>query len=1167
MATKEAALTLKAGDVIAQRYEIARELGRGGMGVVYLCTDRVTGDRVAAKCVFLDKSKGVASEAIWFEQEARALAALDHPTIVRPRDYGALPDGSPFLVMDALHGRSIHVWKYLTKLPWPVIWSVVDQVLAGLAHAHARGVIHGDLKPSNVLIDPRGGVEDPRTYVLDLGLAWLMNDHVDPRLGESQLAAPTMPFGLGTPGWMAPEQIRRAAPHIGPATDLYALGSIVFELLSGREVFSGTGQEILRAHRDTPVTEVSPLPPGAPAEAGAWTVRCLAKRPWDRFRLAADARAAWAPLRPEGEIRWDAPNVRVGDEDESPISLRPVPSASNPSAALAPGLLALRPTPLVGRKRERAELDARVGAIVRGEQRQHLVLLRGEAGVGKSRLAEWLQEHVHETGAMIPLRARYRRTPGPFDGMRGAITTHFNLRGVARDVIEQALLNEWEVEPSDEQGRTWVAAAAAWLKPLSADEEARVGPSGKRFFLDKAELRWVVIRHVLERVAATGRPLLLWVDDLHLASPNTFAGLTALHRDAKELPLLYLATVRDEALAADPAASRRVKELLEAIPSTTLSVAPLDDEETRALLAASLPLAEDAEATAVMRSHGNPLYALQLVHSWASSGQLSLDGGAYRVPAAALARAAKTTAELFDERMAALPAQLRPAAFAAAALGEVLHAEGLGRMLQSMGLEVRPTLRALQEAQVLLVSRSGRLRWPHALLQEHVLARLAEQPDAKKIHRLAADALATYPDAGSRRIVRQRAANLQRAGDDAQAARLVLDFVAHAWRRAREVGWIKRDLEVLDGRVHGELLGEQLRWRAEVERHMGELTQARRDAEEARRLLSALGRQQDEAHCLRLLAHIASDQGVPALGRIEALLAHATFVQIGDDHGRAQVEVLLGEIEYLLGDHASARLHLGNAALTLRKAGDTLVLAQCYILLSLVEQAVGRLEPARELLTLARAEFDAIGYQLGLAQTDVVLGHVEHRAFEFDAAYARARETRQRFVGMATPRGEAACERLLAMASLDRGDTAAALRHALAAYAVFDERLADPWGRVEASLLLAQVALAEGSVDRAREHLDAARAIELDESEPTQHRHLTSAWLALAEADHARAEEELGMARTAFPDRRRTGDHTPALLVRLATLAAGTSAAEVIDEWQRFLAAAPALSTPVPPPP
>ena len=93
----------------------------------------------------------------------------NHPAIVRARDFGQLADGSPFFVMDVLPGRSVHEWMHTMHLPWNVIWAMVDQVLAALAHAHARGVIHGDLKPSNIMLDLASTTLGPRAFVLDLG--------------------------------------------------------------------------------------------------------------------------------------------------------------------------------------------------------------------------------------------------------------------------------------------------------------------------------------------------------------------------------------------------------------------------------------------------------------------------------------------------------------------------------------------------------------------------------------------------------------------------------------------------------------------------------------------------------------------------------------------------------------------------------------------------------------------------------------------------------------------------------------------------------------------------------------------------------------------------------------------------------------------------------------
>src|SRR5262249_552764 len=129
----------------------------------------------------------------------------------------------------------------------------------------------------------------PTVQILDLGLASLVRDTIDHRLDGSEEASRVVRAGAGTPGWMAPEQIRRATPHYGPPTDLYPLGSILFHLLSGREPYTGSVEEVLEGHRNGLVPELV-VPANAPDGSGPFVRRLLAKRPWQRFDYAGDAR-------------------------------------------------------------------------------------------------------------------------------------------------------------------------------------------------------------------------------------------------------------------------------------------------------------------------------------------------------------------------------------------------------------------------------------------------------------------------------------------------------------------------------------------------------------------------------------------------------------------------------------------------------------------------------------------------------------------------------------------------------------------------------------------------------------------------------------------------------------------------------------------------------------
>jgi len=1149
--------TFKPRTILAGRYQIRRELGRGGMGLVFLCRDLVTDERVAIKLLIRPGTKVRPEDAWWFQEEARALAGLSHPTIVRARDFGVLEDGTPYLAMDAVPGRSLHEWLYIAQtegpLPWPIVWQTIDEVLDALAHAHARGVIHGDLKPSNVLVDiPPDGIGELKVHVLDLGLAWLMQDRVDHRLDGTQVAEPTLRWGAGTPGWMAPEQIRFAAPHIGPPTDLYALGCILFAMLAGHEPFTGTNDELLQQHKSAPVPEPS-LPDGVPAGVAAFVVKLLQKRPWHRYEFAADARRVWRSFAPSSESASVTP-LPIGPMPSAPPG-REISSSSGVPSSVAPqisttGLLNLRPSPFVARSAERTRLLEIASEIVeRGGHR--FVLLTGDAGVGKSRLAEWLCEEMHERGMMVPLRARYRKIAAPLDGIVGAITQHYRLERADRDIVEKVLMNVWEVPPDDEEETTWVAATAEWIRPAAPNGD--VGPTGKRFALDRPELRWLIIRRVLQRIGRQ-RPIVLWMDDIHHASPTTFEMLLGLRHDAPDLALLVVATARTEALHTDPSAAARLEHAQHELRGEHIDLAPLSPAQMQALLQETLPLEDEAVAEAAVRSKGNPLFALQLLHAWAMGGHFTMRGGRYIVPKEALEVRPRTTAELWEERLRALPPELRRGALAAAALGGDIRHDVLRALLTQAGVDPHAAILAMMRAQILLAS-GDRLRWPHALLQEHLLGRLFAEPDAPAIFRAAADALALHPIASSRRIMRHRVVNLLRAGDVNAAAALLHDHTARLWGRTRDAPTTLRDLGLLDGKLRGLPLAHHLRWRAEALRLSGKLDDARREAEEARRIFQEADDRMNEAHCLRLLGHIASELGTPAHGRRLVTRSISLFDSVGHEHGQAQCEVVLGEIDYLLGDHARARSVLASASERFLKAGDWLGRAQCLVLQGWVEQAGGSPTFVRELLRTARADFDAIGYRLGIAQCDITLAHTDHREGNFDAARASALSARQSFRDLANPRGEAACERLLAMAALDAGATDLAEQHARAAGALF-ARLADPWGEVETRLLHAQIALDRGDDKSARDHLIACEAFALSEAEPKQHRHLTMAWLAYHEGRFHDAARELDAARAAFKDAGRTGDHTPQLLQRFARMGWPKPASTRIASWLRAIGAA-----------
>ena len=791
-------------------------------------------------------------------------------------------------------------------------------------------------------------------------------------------------------------------------------------------------------------------------------------------------------------------------------------------------------------------------------------MLIGEAGVGKSRVVEWLCAEVHEKGLMLPLRARYGRIPTPLDGITAAINAHFGLEGADRASVEQALITRWEVGKDDDDALTWVAATAEWLRPTPPGVVAQLGPSGKRFVLDRPELRFGVIRRVLERIAHK-RPILLWLDDLHYGSPNTFETLSRLRRDAPEVPILMVATARSETLATDLDAALRMEAMRADWGGKVLELKPLATDDTEALLRTALPLDDGAVKRAVEQSRGNPLFALQLLYAWAGGGYFSLQSGRYRVPDRALQGRPMTTAELWDERVRGVPTELRLSAYAAAALGDDIRGDVLKPLCASLGMDARDALVALTRAQILLAAGNDQFRWPHALLQEHLIDRLQERSDAPAIYRLASNALARHPAVGSRRIMKHRVQNLLKAGDDDTAARLMFDFIRGSWRRGRDTAATLRDLEMLEGRLSGATAAEGSLWRAEALRYAGHLDAARTEAEKAHRAFAQAGDEARVASALRLLGNIASDLSQPAQGRALVVQALQRYEKLGDLAGRAQAEVVLGEIDYLLGDHARGRATLQAAVERCTEVGDVMGRAQSLILLALIEEAVGAYERGRERCWAARARSSTGSATASASPSATSRSATRTIAASTSRAPAPALSpARASFREVQNPRGEAGCERLLAMVALDSDEHDAAEAHARVAFKIYGAAAGSPGASLEARLLLAQVALARGTTIGAETLVAACDRVILDEAEPRQHRHLTRAWLAQTVTGQWTAASAEGSTprRSAYvvssPEgggvraaeaRARTGDHTPHLLTRLAHLEWVGPALGSIESW------------------
>ncbi len=266
---------------------IERRLGEGGMGTVYVARHQVMGRRAAVKV--LRAEHGAKPEMVQrFVNEARAAAAIEHPGIVDVIDVGARDDGSAYLVMELLDGESLaQRLKTRGRLPVDTAVRLTRQIAAALAAAHARGIVHRDLKPDNVFVVP-----DPETTagervkLLDFGIAKLH--------GELAADAPTTQTGqiFGTPLYMSPEQCRGGVT-IDHRADLYALGCMLYEMVTGRPPFRAAGLgDLLSKHMMEAPVPPRQHTPDLPAAIEDVILRLLAKDPAERFRSSNEVIAA-----------------------------------------------------------------------------------------------------------------------------------------------------------------------------------------------------------------------------------------------------------------------------------------------------------------------------------------------------------------------------------------------------------------------------------------------------------------------------------------------------------------------------------------------------------------------------------------------------------------------------------------------------------------------------------------------------------------------------------------------------------------------------------------------------------------------------------------------------------------------------------------------------------
>ncbi|WP_432837585.1 diguanylate cyclase [Dactylosporangium sp. CA-092794] len=656
------------GAVHVAGLEVLGEIGRGAHAVVYRA--RRDGADYALKVLRGDVGEHEeVSRAI--RREAGLLACVSHPCVGRVYEVGTA-GGRPYLVLELLHGRPLADVLDAGPLPVPHAIRLAADLAGALAAAHRVGVVHRDVTPQNVMVDSGG-----RPMLVDFGLAV----HTYRAAGDET---------AGTFAYAAPEQTAMLARTVDGRADLYALGVVLFECLTGRRPFEAPDVgELIRLHAVAPPPDVPALRPEVPPELAAIVGRLLAKDPDDRYQdgeaLAKDLRALLG--------------ARYALSAGSAVTAGPARR------------------PLVGRQAELARLEAlwhqaRLGSGT-------AVRLVGPSGIGKTRLADELADRVRGGGRTV---LELPCTPGapPLAPIRTALERH--VRGLDR-------LPAAERDDAIRRLRTAAGTSAAVLQLLSP-ALADVLHAPRLTDEDRQEQLGTAVTAFLGDLARAEGGLLLYVDDAQWLDGGSARVLRELASAPRGAPLLLLTTEPD-----DPAASAH---------DTRIRLRPLAESQVVELASTQLggtPVAARLGTQLTNRSEGNPFAVLEYLRAMLDACVIRPAWGSWLLDERALDRLAlpADVLDLIVGRVGALPAASRRLLVAAAVIGAPFRP---GLLAEAGGVGPAEAVSAVEDAvsRGILERDGGTYAFLHVRVSDAILAD-RDAAEIRALHQRVATAL------------------------------------------------------------------------------------------------------------------------------------------------------------------------------------------------------------------------------------------------------------------------------------------------------------------------------------------------------------------------------------------------------------------------------------------
>jgi serine/threonine protein kinase/tetratricopeptide (TPR) repeat protein len=788
------------------------------------------------------------------------------------------------------------------------------------------------------------------------------------------------------------------------------------------------------------------------------------------------------PTTPTEATSSDRP--RLMDRRRPPVPLSwhrgTAPAPSMPLIGAGLSLFGLRTVRMVNRDRERDQLWEGLLAV-QESNRARLVLLTGDAGVGKSRLVQWTSERAHEVGAAHVLKAVHGPFAGHTHGLAHMFARHLRCSGLSRPELRRhlrRLLQEcWQVD----QDYEWDALTELIAPPTAGGKSARA----KVVRFSNPGERYAVYRRYLDRLG-TDRPVVLWLDDVHYGSDALwFAQYLLRAQEFTPSPILILATARSDLLAERTMESHIVQQLLGLDEATRIEVGPLGPVAHSELVLALLGLESKLAAEVEVQTNGNPLFATELVGSWVKEELLEVGERGFVLREGASAKAPSSVAELWATRITNILGDspvLKEASAAvelAAVLGLRVDANEWEAACEHAGIALTVDVFFSLVAEGLAVPDGEWWRFAHDLIRQNLVARAKQHGRWVRLNDACAKTLLGRYPRSTRGIAERIGRHLSDANRHGEALAPLLEgaealIAGSEYRHATQlVEEFERCLKALSVPSNDQRWGRGRLIRARVLRLTGRFDEAFSLAEE----LVSIGwlHEWDNAEPLFELGAVAIERGDLAFAGKILTQALSLYRAAGKAAGQAQCSTALGQVAAESGDLTLATTLLRRALMQYERLDDRMGVAHCLYRLWRVVLQRGDLPLASSLLDQALALNNKLGHGLGVARCTSGLGRMALTAGLLSVASDRLQEAMELFASLDAMPGIADCLIGLAVVARRRGDHEVALVWCERALAL--QESTGTGDVVDTRLHIAITRLSAGEVDAAqRELLDVAQS-------------------------------------------------------------------------------------------